>query len=323
MKKIKKKSFWKLPIAAHVAMHHNLSQLAAGARFSNADWTANALSYKAEFDIYDDVVRRRRASIWTAEIEEADAVRDSTQQQLFGLVDSSAHSSNPQEREAARKLQLGLRPYRGDTRSPYVSQTEQIRGILRFAGEGEGFEWLSTIKGVPIATRLQDENERFDELYIKRAEERQSIPTHGLSSKAQRRKVNTLWDALVEKTNDAAGAAAIGIDTGFDQVKLDAFIDSVNAIIEQYILVEASLGNTHKSDDEQITETADEMARLEDRLDTLSDRLEREKSAQAAAALAAAEGTVVDAARRRAQDTEALTARREGAAGCTACDDET
>lgn len=251
----------RLHLASHVDFHQSVAAAATEAGFANAAWTALLGAYTTQLETLAEVVRRQRASVWTADVQAADHMRDSTMGQLFLTIGAAAKSTLPDEHTAGVKLQTIVHPYHNDTRDQLTDQTERVRELVAELREGEAAEWVARLGLDAVVARLDAQNTEFGRLYAKRAEERRTQPGAGVDAREQRRVVDGLYRQIAGVANSVSVAGSVGSATEFDPVRLGGFIDRVNALVGQYRLVVANQAKHRTIDiDKAIRRAAGRMA---------------------------------------------------------------
>lgn len=252
MKKIAQFQLSRLHVSSHIDFHRSILLAARDATFTNALWNELLGEYTTEINLLDDVVRRPQASIYTTDVQNADALRDSTLKQLFLLIDAAANSSVAAERLAGQKLQIIVKPYRRDGSDQLTDETEDIRGMLRALGTDAAVDWADTLQLGGVIQRLKQQNNAFADIYRTRALDKETQPGAGLNTKEQRKVVDDIYEQIVIMANSVLVSAAAGIETGFDLVALNTFIDTVNADIDQYKMVLANQAKKANKEEEGI-----------------------------------------------------------------------
>ena len=242
MKKINSIALTHFHLATHVDYHKSIYAVMVLAGFLNPKWTTTLAAYKAAIDVLNDVVRRQQGSIYTEDVTAADARRDSTMGQIFMMIDAAVKSSVQEEKEAGKKLQIMVKPYRKDARDQMTDQTEDVRGMIQVLRGESAASFVSVLLLDGLIDRLEQQNEQFAELYRTRILDRESQPGTGVNTTAQRKETDTQYNALVEMLNSVSIAADAGIETGFAVTELNKLIDTVNAYVEQYKKVIANQG---------------------------------------------------------------------------------
>lgn len=254
-----------LHLASNLDFHTSVYDATMVTLFTQAEWKSLREEYQKQIEVLRAVVRRQAASILTPQIREADRVRDNTMNQLFLAFRSAAKSNDPEIQQIGKDLLTLVKPYRKDPHDQLTDQSQQINGMLNQILIGQPAEWLATINAKTVAQRLGSENNRFLTLYRERALEQEQRPANGIDSREQRRVTDTLYHAIVQLANSLSVAAASGVDTGYDPVKLDLFIETVNGLIVQYKHVIANQGKTRTPDiDHEIADSARRLAVLHD-----------------------------------------------------------
>ena len=240
MKKISTIAVSQFHLASHVAFHASVNRAMEEGGFSNAKWDGLLSQYSDSIAVLSDIVRRQQGSVYTEDVQAADARRDSTMRQIFLTVDAAAKSTVSDEKEAGKKLQFILKPYRKDTRDQMSDQTEDVRGMVQVLRGETASPLVGLLMIQAFIDRLEQQNEQFDTLYRERAVDRGAQPCAGVDTVAQRKMTDTLYTNLTEMLNSLSVAAEAGIETGFDTDTLNTLIDTVNAYIAQYKLVLAN-----------------------------------------------------------------------------------
>ena len=254
MKKIGTLHLTSLHVSSHVEFHKSCYGAMSARQWGNAKWEALLVSYASGIDTLDNVVRRQRASIYTSDVDNADALRDGTMGQFFLLVDAGAKSSLAAEKAAATKVQTIIKPYRRDVYDQLTDQTEQVRGMITALSTDVARPLIDTLGLSAVLQRLGEQNEAFAEVYRLRATDRQGQPAAGVDTKVQRKAVDDDYNSLTDIANGASVVLDTGIDIGIGAADVDALIDEINAYIAQYKLVIANQGKK-KADNTQTTTT--------------------------------------------------------------------
>ena len=236
-----------LHVASHVDYHKSCYNAMIAVGFNNAAWEKILDDYNLSIDILDNIVRRQKASIYTGDVHNADVYRDSTMKQLFLLIDAGAKSAVPTEKEAGKKLQTIIKPYRKDDRDQLTDQTEQVRSMITALGLAAVAPLVETLLLGAIIERLDKQNEAFAEIYRLRASDRMSQPGYGVNTAVQRKATDYLYNSLVEIINSVSVASELSIETGLNGASLNTLIDAINAYIAQYKLVLANQAKEAKA----------------------------------------------------------------------------
>jgi len=245
MQKINTLQITQLRTAGHLGYHKAARvEFAVQGLTTNTGYTDMVAQYTAAITLEDEVVRRQQAMLLTQDVNEADARRDNTLRQLVTMVDSARYSTLPEEKRAADKLEVVIRPYRKDYKDNMAEETEDLRGLLAALSTDEMVAYADTLNLGPVIQRLRKENNDFDTLYRQRSADRVTTRGTGISTTDQRKVVDGIYRSLVELINSIAATAALGIETGFDPAKLSTLILNINGLVEQYKLV---LANQNKS----------------------------------------------------------------------------
>ena len=237
-----------LHTSSHIVFHKSCYRAMKDSRWSNAAWEALLEYYYFEIDILDDVAHRQRASIYTSDVHDADALRDGTMRQFFLLVDAGAKSSIAEEKAAATKVQTIIKPYRRDAYDQLTDQTEQVRRMIVALNSDIAAPLVETLGLGAVIERLGQQNEAFAEVYRTRAVNRQAQPAYGVNTKAQRKVVDSVYNKVIAIVNSASIILSVGIAVGTPADNINTLIDSINAHIAQYKLVLANQGKKKKVD---------------------------------------------------------------------------
>lgn len=297
MKAVKTFGLTKLQVANHLAFHHDAFVAFHAEMFANQPWNALLIVYRDELNVYDEVVKRQRASVYTADVHEADRVRDEAMHYFFAIVDNATRSNKAEVREAGAKLKVVVKPYRKDHRGKMAAQTEQVFGMIRDLQEEDNYERVGTIGAADAVGRVRTTNLEFQELYRQRYEERENQAWLGIDTRVQRRAVDSAYRALTDVLNSMSTADVLGVDSGFDPPKLATVIVQINAVVSQFRLNLANQSKRRKPTTEEelrdearhIADLRDELRHEEHRLHQLEETIEHTAEERARNIIAAAE----------------------------------
>lgn len=124
-----------LTLASHAQCHQEVTALIESLTPEKLHLEALAPQYAAAVTAEQQVVNRPTAYAETADMQQADHVRDLTLSLLFNLVDAYAGSPKDAQQKSAHTLVSLLLPYRGIQTHEMHRQTTETSGLVTALGE--------------------------------------------------------------------------------------------------------------------------------------------------------------------------------------------
>lgn len=235
--------------------------------------------WKAAADVEDKLVRRQRGSALTAQVEEADKLRDNAMYELFLSIDAGLKSSVTEKKAAADMLAYVVKPYRKDAYDQLTDQTQDIDGMLYALGRTEELiDAQDALNVGAVVQGLKKANNKFKDIYAQRVAESEAQAAISEVGTPEQRKI---VDNYYRQVTDLLEAASLMLATA-ERTAVEAVITSLNALVEQYKLVLANQAKTRTGgDDEKIDREVDRLRLQAAEAEIKQKRLE-EKAARAA-----------------------------------------
>ena len=239
-KKIEDLKLSHLLVASHYEFHRSTNTLIVETTPVVLKIDDLAPQYAAEVATLFTLVNRAQGSVMSEKIKEMDLKRDGLIGELFTIIDFAAGSQIPTRQEPGLMLKRVIAPYRGIASNEYTKETGQIRGLLRDLGATEELIDAQDALGVAqLVQTLKQTNNKLAEYMGERSTEMGTrAATSNTNTDEQRRIVDNLYRAIVEKVN----AVAIVLP----DPAIDTFIDAQNGIVLQYkhVLANQKAGGT-------------------------------------------------------------------------------
>jgi hypothetical protein len=184
-------------------------------------------AFTASYRRLDECLLIIQKSGYTAQINEADRVRDSVFRGMCDAVNSMLRHFDPEKTEAARLLKIPLDAYGNLARKP---NDEQTAGVYNLLQELEGkYEPQTQITGIADWVReLKRTNAEFDALMKSRDAETAEKPQERLVT--VRREI----DADYRRITQAAESLAMLADGDGERAIYARFTGELNAVIARY-----------------------------------------------------------------------------------------
>lgn len=236
MGKIKVLNIARLRVASYVGFLRSVLEIvrAANGLTDSEKFLALVDEFSSEFEVLEEVVRRQQALLLTPEVEEADRLRDNTLKQLKLMLQGAAYSSDEVEKDAAKKLNVVLKPYASDYRDQLSDETEDLRGLLTQLNTPEIAAYVDRLMLQPILQRLEAQNNTFEELYQKRAMDRLQTRGFGINTTSQRFVTDELYRRLIEHINSLVNISELDIVGNFNPDVAKQAATNINSLVKQY-----------------------------------------------------------------------------------------
>ena len=226
MKKIKTINLSALLVASHYEYHRAVYGLITTATPAALHIEQLAPKYLTGLETELDIINRNRNLTNTGLLSDIDVERDAYLSRLFGQIDVCARSPIAAEKAAGAELRRIVAPYRGISANEYTKQTGQIRGLLRDLATDEAVGLVDTINAGAIIQQLRQSNNRFSAAMEQRITTEATRTNTDINTNQQRVVVDDLYREIIT----IAGAFAVATPT----TATDAFVDGLNALIDQY-----------------------------------------------------------------------------------------
>ena len=184
---------------------------------------------KAEFSKLVNSLRKRinisSASALTELLSELEKQRDSMLTYLFAAISYGMGLPMTTIRDAAKALELTIRPYKGAQSLPNQQETIFVNSLLRDLDTESAKENISVMNLTELISELESINTRYAELIQRRAEEMEEKNMSLISTQVTREKLDDVFSAIQLITQaknivDPTDASA-------------AFIQNFNAVIRE------------------------------------------------------------------------------------------
>lgn len=236
-----------LSLGLHNDFHNQVSNLITAAGAEELHIATQAAEYAALLQQENAIVKRQTAYVSTAELKEADKLRDNALGVVMQVINAHTTNTLTDKRTAAQALSALVAPYKSSARSDYRSETREINGLLTVLAAEEAAAHLTTLNLNDEVAQLSALNAKFDIIMSgKQAEAAERTPQTGLDTDTLRAALDAKYQEMVQVVN----AYAV-IQTS---EAVEKFITDVNAVIMLVKQAAAGTGNSPKPDSGTATE---------------------------------------------------------------------
>lgn len=155
---------------------------------------------KAEFSALVDKLRKRvnysTASSLTSALDALEKQRDSLLTYLFAIINNGVNLPIAALSEAAKALELLIRPYKDTQSLPDQQETVVIEGLLRNLDEATARTNLAALNLTAVAEELKSVNGQFATLTRQRAEEAEAKNMASETVMATRERLDPVFNAI-------------------------------------------------------------------------------------------------------------------------------
>lgn len=155
---------------------------------------------KAEFSALVDKLRKRvnysTASSLTSALDALEKQRDSLLTYLFAIINNGVNLPIAALSEAAKALELLIRPYKDTQSLPDQQETVVIEGLLRDLDEATARTNLAALNLTAVAEELKSVNGQFATLTRQRAEEAEAKNMASETVMATRERLDPVFNAI-------------------------------------------------------------------------------------------------------------------------------
>lgn len=124
--------------------------------------------YRELLQLLVDRNSRQRASVTTLTMDEWETERDNQASLLFLLVANKMKSTKTEIRQAAKELEIVLRPYKGLQSLADNAETSAIQGLLEDVRKEENLPHITTLGLETVLEDLEEANNAFEEAKVTR-----------------------------------------------------------------------------------------------------------------------------------------------------------
>lgn len=158
----------------------------------------NDLKKRLESDLaaLTDNVQQARANEETAQMEAADARRDSLFSYLFNIIKQMTKSPVKEESEAAAKLERIIRPYAGTQQLPTQQETSNLEGLLADLAKEPLPACLAALRLTTTVEQLKEANLEYDTLSNQRV--LTQAANRGENSKTVRERMVSTYEDMTD-----------------------------------------------------------------------------------------------------------------------------
>ncbi|MEI3468552.1 MAG: DUF6261 family protein [Bacteroides intestinalis] len=228
-----------LTLASHAQCHQEVTALIESLTAEKLHLETLAPQYAAAVTAEQQVVNRPTAYAETADMQQADHVRDLTLSLLFNLVDAYAGSPKDAQQKSAHTLVSLLLPYRGIQTHEMHRQTTETSGLITALGETSADAALTALGLDDLPEALDTANANFLKAEAQRDKEalrRQPV------SQADSKQLRLQADALYRQVVDTVNAYTLIQPSA----EITDFVARMNVIVAKYRNVVANQAKTKK-----------------------------------------------------------------------------
>lgn len=163
----------------HAQFHQRMYQLITAEDTAALNLSADLLAeWRRLIDLEISINREAQAYVETKLMEAKDAERDALITYIFGVIRSQVAAPIASLSEAARRLEIAIRPYTGLQKEAYDAESLHIIGLLEDFAKPQLAADLGTLGLSTVAQQLQQLNEEYMALRVSRTEQRadQQLP---------------------------------------------------------------------------------------------------------------------------------------------------
>ena len=163
----------------HAQFHQRMYQLVTAEDTAALNLSADLLTeWRRLIDLEISINREAQAFVETKLMEAKDSERDALITYIFGLIRSQTAAPIASLSEAARRLEIAIRPYAGLQKEAYDAESLHIIGLLEDFAKPQLAADLGTLGLTAVTQQLKQLNEEYMALRVSRTEQRadQQLP---------------------------------------------------------------------------------------------------------------------------------------------------
>ncbi|OAV63662.1 hypothetical protein Barb6XT_03083 [Bacteroidales bacterium Barb6XT] len=188
--------------------------------------------YDAALTEEDHVYKRNQKAKETGGIKEADEARDNSLVRITMAIASAVRSVDADIRKAATDLKYILDNYKGTEKASYADESGRIINLLEDLAEADAAAAVATLSLTADVANLAAQNAAFTELYLARAEKKETQWLEGTMRDA-RKQTDSAFHAFAEALNAAWLYNELAAKDANLRAALEQIFHLINAIIRQ------------------------------------------------------------------------------------------